>query len=57
MKKIKETEKGFYGCYWSVEGSKCAIIAMLGDDCEDHMAKIYQNRKDKGQTPAHRRRG
>ena len=39
MKKIKETEKGFYGCYWPVEGSKCAIIAMLGDDCEDHMAK------------------
>lgn len=39
MKKIKETEKGFYGCYWPVEGSTCAIIAMLGDDCEDHMAK------------------
>ena len=39
MKKIKETEKGFYGCYWSVEGSRCAILAMLGDDCEDYMAK------------------
>lgn len=39
MQKIKETEKGFYGCYWPVEGSKCAIIAMLGDDCEYHMAK------------------
>lgn len=40
MKKIKETEKGFYGCYWPVEGSRCAILAMLGDDCEDYMAKL-----------------
>lgn len=39
MRKIKETEKGFYGCYWPVEGSKYAMIAMLGDDCEDYMAK------------------
>lgn len=39
MKKIKETEKGFYGCYWPVEGSRCAILAMLGDDCEDYMAR------------------
>lgn len=39
MKKIKETEKGFYGCYWPVEGSRCSILAMLGDDCEDYMAK------------------
>ena len=39
MKKIKETEKGFYGCYWPVEGSRYAILAMLGDDCEDYMAK------------------
>lgn len=39
MRKIKETEKGFYGCYWPVEGSRCAILAMLGDDCEDYMAK------------------
>lgn len=39
MKKIKETEKGFYGCYWPGEGSRCAILAMLGDDCEDYMAK------------------
>lgn len=39
MKKIKEKEKGFYGCYWPVEGSRCAILAMLGDDCEDYMAK------------------
>ena len=35
MEKIKETQKGFYGCYWPLEGSTCAIIAMLGDDCED----------------------
>ena len=41
MKKIKETEKGFYGCYWPCEEkeSDVAIIAMLGDDCEDHVAK------------------
>ncbi len=41
MKKIKETDKGFYGCYWPCEKnkSKHAIIAMLGDDCEDHIAK------------------
>ena len=39
MKKIKETEKGFYGCYWPKEGTECAMIAMLGDDCEDYMAK------------------
>lgn len=39
MKKIKETEKGFYGCFWPVEGAECAIIAMLGDDCEDYMAR------------------
>lgn len=39
MKKIKETKKGFYGCYWPVEGSRCAILAMLGDDCEDYMAR------------------
>ena len=39
MKKIKETDKGFFGCYWPIEDSKCAIIDMLGDDCEDYMAK------------------
>ena len=39
MKKIKEIKKGFYGCYWPVEGSRCAILAMLGDDCEDYMAR------------------
>lgn len=39
MKKIKETEKGFYGCYFPLEGATCAIIAMLGDDCEDYMAR------------------
>lgn len=39
MQKIKETEKGFYGYYWPVEGSKYAVIAMLGDDCEDYVAK------------------
>ena len=39
MKKIKETEKGFYGCYWPLEGADSAMIAMLGDDCEDYMAK------------------
>lgn len=39
MKKIKVTDQGFYGCYWPIEGSRNAIIAMLGDDCEDYMAK------------------
>ena len=39
MKKIKITDHGFYGCYWPVSNSKSAIIAMLGDDCEDYMAK------------------
>ena len=41
MKKFKETEKGFYGCYWPCPGknTKNAIIAMLGDDCEDHVAR------------------
>ena len=24
MKKIKETEKGFYGCYWPGEGESTA---------------------------------
>ena len=41
MKKIKETDKGFYCCYWPYEAgqSECAVIAMLGDDCEDYIAK------------------
>lgn len=39
MKKIKVTDKGFYGCYWSVENSEYAIIGMFGDDTEDLMAK------------------
>ena len=40
MKKIKIT-KDFYGCYWPVENKKsdCAVMAMIGDDCEDYMAK------------------
>ena len=38
MIKEKITE-GFYGCYWPYEGASAAIIAMLDDDCEDHMAK------------------
>lgn len=39
MKKIKVTDKGFYGCYWPVENSPYAIIGMFGDDTEDLMAK------------------
>ena len=41
MKKIKETDKGFYGCYWRFTGKETenALIAMIGDDCEDYMAK------------------
>lgn len=38
MIKEKITD-AFYGCYWPYEGSKEAMIAMLGDDCEDYMAK------------------
>ena len=31
---------GFYGAYWSCpSGASCALIAMLGDDPEDHMAR------------------
>ena len=31
---------GFYGAYWACEGgSDCALIAMLGDDPEDYMAR------------------
>ena len=31
---------GFYGAYWKCKGgSDCAIIAMLGDDPEDYMAR------------------
>lgn len=31
---------GFYGAYWkNRKGTNCAIIAMLGDDAEDYMAK------------------
>ena len=38
MTKNKIT-KGFYDCYWPYEGSQTAFIMMLGDDCEDYMAK------------------
>ena len=31
---------GFYGAYWECgTATDCAIIAMLGDDPEDHMAR------------------
>ena len=31
---------GFYGAYWACEdGSDCTVIAMLGDDPEDYMAR------------------
>ena len=31
---------GFYGAYWVCkDGSNCAVIAMLGDDPEDYMAR------------------
>lgn len=31
---------GFYGAYWEYkDGSDCAVITMLGDDPEDHMAR------------------
>lgn len=31
---------GFYGAYWQCRGgADCAVIAMLGDDPEDYMAR------------------
>ncbi|MFR3419685.1 MAG: acyl-CoA thioester hydrolase/BAAT C-terminal domain-containing protein [Eubacterium sp.] len=31
---------GFYGAYWACkDGSNCAVIAMIGDDPEDYMAR------------------
>lgn len=31
---------GFYGAYWACkDGSHCAVIAMIGDDPEDYMAR------------------
>ena len=31
---------GFYGAYWACkDGSDCTVIAMLGDDPEDFMAR------------------
>ena len=30
---------GFYGAYWACAGADCALIAMLGDDPEDHTAR------------------
>lgn len=39
MKKIKVIDQGFYGCYWPVDGSNCALIGMFGDDVEDLMAR------------------
>lgn len=42
MKKIRFTlaSDGFYGTYWECpQPSDCAILAALGDDPEDHMAR------------------
>lgn len=44
MKKIHFEVKtdGFYGAYWKNKmPSNAAIIAMLGDDAEDYMAKEF----------------
>ena len=31
---------GFYGAYWKCKtGSGCAMIAMIGDDSEDYLAR------------------
>lgn len=31
---------GFYGAYWAcADGSDCAVIAMIGDDPEDRLAR------------------
>lgn len=39
MKKIRVTDKNFYGYYWPNENSRNAIILMVGDDAKDHMAR------------------
>lgn len=32
---------GFYGAYWKCKSdSDCAMIAMIGDDSEDYLARI-----------------
>ena len=37
---FEPSEDGFYGAYWPCQKSAdCAVIAMLGDDAEDHMAR------------------
>lgn len=30
---------GFNGAYWPCEGANCAVIAMIGDDPEDRLAR------------------
>ena len=30
---------GFNGAYWPCEGADCAVIAMIGDDPEDRLAR------------------
>ena len=38
---------GFYGAYWACkDGSDCAVIAMLGDDPEDYMARSAVEKSD-----------
>lgn len=37
---LDDEKYGFYGAYWKNKNNvKCAIIAMLGDDCEDYLAR------------------
>ena len=34
---------GFYGAYWKCKtDSDCAMIAMIGDDSEDYLARTLQ---------------
>ena len=42
MKRHFDVESdGFYGAYWKCKtGSDCAMIAMIGDDPEDYLARI-----------------
>ena len=41
MKRHFDVESdGFYGAYWKCKtGSDCAMIAMIGDDPEDYLAR------------------
>lgn len=39
-RRVEVGKNGFHGLYWPYqEKTKCAIIAMIGDDAEDYLAR------------------